>query len=63
MIDQTSTTEHRIRIDRDTADALKAEARRRGVPVDELASQIIATVVVDDLFAAVLGKVNRLLGD
>jgi hypothetical protein len=54
-----ATPEVLIRLERDTADQLKAEAKRRGVPVDELASQIIATVVVDDLFAAVLGKVNR----
>jgi hypothetical protein len=54
-----ATPEVLIRLKRDTADQLKAEANRRGVPVDELASQIIATVVVDDLFAAVLGKVNR----
>jgi hypothetical protein len=35
-------------------DRLRSEARRRGVRADELASEILANVVADDLFAAVV---------
>jgi hypothetical protein len=33
---------------------LKSEARRRGIGADELVGRILANVVVDNLFAAVI---------
>jgi hypothetical protein len=49
------TTEHQIRIRRGTLEALRLEAQRRGVKLDELASALIESVVEGDLYAAVLG--------
>ena len=37
-----------------TVDKLRSEAKRRGLRADELASVILANVVADDLFLAVL---------
>ena len=37
-------------------DQLRTEARRRGLHRDELAEAIIANVVADDLFAAVIDR-------
>jgi hypothetical protein len=45
-----------IEISRHITDQLRSEARRRGLGADELASQILANVIADDLFLAVLER-------
>jgi hypothetical protein len=45
-----------IKIRRHTIDQLRIEARRRRLRADELASQILANVIADDLFLAVLDR-------
>ena len=45
-----------IKICRHTVDQLRSEARRRRVRADELASAILANVIADTLFLAVLDR-------
>jgi predicted DNA binding CopG/RHH family protein len=43
-----------IKLKRATADALKAEARRRGVGYHDFAAEILAKVAADRIYAAVI---------
>ena len=43
-----------IKLKRETADALKDEARRRGVAFKEFVADILAAVVTDRIYAAVI---------
>jgi len=45
-----------IRLRRSTLDALRAEALRRGVRVDEFAAEILRDTVQHDLYVAFLGR-------
>jgi hypothetical protein len=48
-----------IRLPADLIRDLKAEARRRGLEPDELATKITSTVSTEQLFDAVLGRVGE----
>jgi hypothetical protein len=43
-----------IAVKQHSVDQLRAEAKRRGMRADELASAILSNVVADNLFAAVI---------
>jgi hypothetical protein len=45
-----------LRLPIGTARQLRAEAERWGVKVEEMASAILANIVADDLFAAVIDR-------
>jgi hypothetical protein len=59
MTDQASappTVTVPIKIRQHTIDQRRSEARRRRMRADELASAILANVIADDLFLAVLDR-------